>query len=221
MSDSSLKTGTITENFVRVLFTKSAAGVNASFSIDGVPLNNTTNNVTGALAAVTLNLVSAAPGIPVLLTVGADTARATQAVNVASYNTVMGAINSQFTFDPVANTAGPLAANSSLRSLQGSLLSDVTFSRSGNNGYVNLASLGVNMAHDGTFSVDSVKLNEVISHHFTDFQNFSQSLSPHGFANRFSTESGLSDRCHGRHHQCKPNRKQRHSSDTYRRNHGS
>jgi len=61
--------------------------------------------VSGALAAVTLNLVSAAPGIPVLLTVGADTARATQAVNafVASYNTVTGAINSQFSFDPVAN----------------------------------------------------------------------------------------------------------------------
>ena len=200
----------VTGNTTGLIFTKSAAGVNASFSIDGAPLNNTTNNVTGALAAVTLNLVSAAPGVSVLLTVGADTARATQAVNVANYNTVMGAINSQFTFDPVANTAGPLAANSSLRSLQGSLLSDVTFSRSGNNGYVNLASLGVN-----------VKLNEVISHHFTDFHNFSHSLSTHGFANSFSTESGLSDRCHGRHHQCKPNRKQRHSSDTYRRNHGS
>ena len=150
-------------------------------------MNNTTNNVTGALAAVTLNLVSAAPGVSVLLTVGADTARATQAVNVANYNTVMGAINSQFTFDPVANTAGPLAANSSLRSLQGSLLSDVTFSRSGNNGYVNLASLGVN-----------VKLNEVISHHFTDFQNFFQSLSPNGFANRFSTDlASLTDATDG------------------------
>jgi len=155
----------VTGNTTGLIFTKSAAGVNASFSIDGVPFNSTTNTVTGALAAVTLNLVSAAPGIPVLLTVGADTARATQAVNafVASYNTVMGAINSQFTFDPVANTAGPLAANSSLRSLQGSLLPDVTFSRTGNNGYVNLASLGVNMANDGTLSVDSVKLNEVIS----------------------------------------------------------
>ena len=119
----------VTGKTTGLIFTKAAAGVNASFSIDGVPLNSTTNTVTGALAAVTLNLVSAAPGIPVLLTVGADTARATQAVNafVASYNTVMGAINSQFTFDPVANTAGPLAANSSLRSLQGSLLSDVTF----------------------------------------------------------------------------------------------
>ena len=190
----------VTGKTTGLIFTKAAAGVNASFSIDGVPLNSTTNTVTGALAAVTLNLVSAAPGIPVLLTVGADTARATQAVNafVASYNTVMGAINSQFTFDPVANTAGPLAANSSLRSLQGSLLSDVTFSRSGNNGYVNLASLGVNMANDGTFSVDSVKLNEVISNHLTDFQNFFQSLGPNGFANKFSTDlASLTDATDG------------------------
>src|SRR5438445_9099185 len=159
-------------------------------SIDGVPLNSTTNTVSGALAAVTLNLVGAAPGLPVLLTVGADTARATQAVNafVASYNTVMGAINSQFSFDPVANTAGPLAANSSLRSLQGSLLSDVTFSRTGNNGYVNLASLGVNMVNDGTVSVDSAKLNEVISNHVTDFQNFFQSLGLSDFANKSSTD---------------------------------
>src|SRR5439155_12312492 len=31
-----------------LIFTKSAAAVNASFSIDGVPLNSTTNTVTGA-----------------------------------------------------------------------------------------------------------------------------------------------------------------------------
>jgi len=38
----------VTGNTTGLIFTKSAAAVNASFSIDGVPLNSTTNTVTGA-----------------------------------------------------------------------------------------------------------------------------------------------------------------------------
>ena len=55
-----------------------------------------------------------------------------------------------------------LAGDSSLRSLQSSLLADATYSLAGNNGLVNLASLGVNMNDDGTLTVDNTKLTNVI-----------------------------------------------------------
>jgi len=189
---------TVTGNTTGLNFTKSAAGTNASFSIDGVPLSSTTNTVTGALPGIALTLVSAAPTTPVRLTIGSDTNKATQAVNdfVTSYNTLMGLINSQFAFNPATNTAGPLGADSSLRSLQSSLLSDVTYSITGNNGFVNLASMGVNMANDGSLSVDSTQLKDTLTNHFSDFQNFFQSLDPllSGFAYQFAADmSHLTD----------------------------
>ena len=66
---------------------------------------------------------------------------------------------------------------------------------SGNNGFVNLASLGINMANDGTLTVDATKLHNVTSTHFAEFQNFFQSLTPTaGFAQSFSnTLKSLTD----------------------------
>jgi flagellar hook-associated protein 2 len=75
------------------------------------------------------------------------------------------------------NSAGTLAANGALRSLQSSLLSDVTYAMSSNNGYESLASLGISMANDGTLSVDQTTLNNALSGHYSDFQNFFQGSS--------------------------------------------
>ncbi len=170
---------TITGNTSGLTFHKSVAGQNASLTIDGVPFSSATNTVTGALRGVTLNLVGSAPNTPVQISVGPDTNGAAQAVNnfVSAYNAVIGAINSQFTYNTSTNSAGTLAANSALRSLQSSLLSDVTYAMSSNNGYESLASLGINMANDGTLSVDQANLNSVLASHYSDFQNFFQGSS--------------------------------------------
>ena len=183
---------TITGNDTDLAFNSSAEGKNASLTIDGVPVSTATNTVTGAINGVTLNLTSAAPDSLVLLSVGPDTAGAKQAINdfVSSYNTLINAINGQFANTSAAGTtAGPLASNSSLRSLQSSLLADVTYSISGNNGYVNLASIGVDMANDGTLSVNNTTLDEVLANHFSDFKNFFQSLTGDtGFGYNFAND---------------------------------
>jgi len=173
----------VTANSSGLNFHKSAAGVDAQFTVDGVPLTSGTNTVTSAIPNVTLNLLTAAPSTPVTLTIAANTAAVTQAINnfVSAYNSVMTAVNSQFKAD-ANSSAGPLASNSALRSLQSSLLSDATFSIAGNNGIVNLASLGVDMANDGTLSVDTTKLNDALTNHFADVQTFFQSVSADGFA---------------------------------------
>jgi flagellar hook-associated protein 2 len=61
------------------------------------------------------------------------------------------------------------------------LLSAVTYSVTGNNGIVNLASMGVNMNDDGTLSVDSGKLGSALSGNFAAVQNFLQNTTS-GFA---------------------------------------
>ena len=172
----------VTANSSTLTFYKSANGVDARFTLDGVPLTSSTNTVSSALSNVTLNLLSEAPTTAVTLTIAPDSAGITQAINgfVSAYNSAIKSINSQFTVD-AGSSAGPLAGNSALRSLESSLLSDVTFSVAGNNGIVNLASMGVDMANDGTLSVDSAKLNAAVSGNFPAVQNFFQSVAAGGF----------------------------------------
>jgi flagellar capping protein FliD len=56
-----------------------------------------------------------------------------------------------------------------------------------NNGYESLASLGINMANDGTLSVDQATFNNVLASHYSDFQNFFQGLST-SFGSNFSAD---------------------------------
>jgi flagellar hook-associated protein 2 len=180
---------TIAGNTSGLTFHKSVAGQNASFTIDGVPIASATNTVTGALAGVTLNLASSAPGTPVQLSVGPDTAAVNRALTnfVSAYNTVIRAVNAQFAVPSSATAASPLAANGALRALQSNLLSDITYTMAGNNGYQGLASLGIDMANDGTLSVDQTSLDGVLTGHFAEFQNFFQNVSS-GFGSHFSSD---------------------------------
>jgi flagellar hook-associated protein 2 len=165
------------------------AGNNASLSVDGIPISNTSNTVTGVIPGVTLNLLSDVSHEEIHVSVSPDSSQATQAVNsfVSSYNQLIGSINAQFSVPPDGGTAPPLESNGSLRLLQSTLLEGVTYAVSGNNGLVNLASLGINLANDGTLSVDSSQLNSAIAQN-TNFQNFFQSLdsSNLGFAQKLS-----------------------------------
>lgn len=191
-SQSSGSTGAlaIANNTTSLNFEAPIGGTNASLTVDGVPFSSTSNTVTGAIPGVTLNLVTASPDNPVQLTVGADTDQATDAINnfVSAYNSVIGLLNQEYTVDPTTNTEGDLASDSSLRTLQSSLLTDVTYAISGNDGDVNLASLGINMNDDGTLTVDSSTLSNALATDPGAVLNFFQNSSSTGFANNFSSD---------------------------------
>jgi len=185
----------ITNNDTGLAFNAPIGGTNASLTIDGVPISSTTNTVTGAIAGVTLNLASASASA-VQLTVGPDAAAATTAINnfVDAYNSVIGVINSQFTVNPRTNSQGPLGSDSTLRSLQSTLLNNVTYSIAGNTGLVNLASLGIDLNNDGTLSVNQLatdthpSLSNVLATNPSAVQSFFQNVSGTGFANNFNND---------------------------------
>ena len=164
----------------------------ASAAERGIPISSSSNTVSDVIPGVTLNLAGGTAGSTVNVSVAPDTTAATQAVTtfVAGYNTLITLVNSQFAPPSDGNAAPPLSGNGSLRLLQSSLLSDVTYSMTGNNGLGSLASLGITMENDGTLSVDSTKLNDAITNHTADFQTFFQSLDPanKGFAQNFSSD---------------------------------
>lgn len=182
----------VTSNVTGLNFGSPVGGTNASVTIDGIPYRYTTNTVpAGAIPGVTLNLASASPDTPIQITVGPDVQQATAAINtfVSAYNQVINDIDQQYTVDPATDSQGPLAPDSSLRSLQASLMQDVTYSVAGNSGLVNLAALGINMNDDGTLTVGTnaagQTMSQVLSSNPAAFQNFFQNASSTGFANNF------------------------------------
>jgi flagellar hook-associated protein 2 len=176
-------------------FHQAVAGLNAQLQVDGVPISSTTNTVTGVINGVTLNL--AAPTVnngvdnPVSLTVAADTSQATTAVSnfVSAYNTVVTEINNQFNVASDGSGGGPLEADNSLRQVQSLLLGAISYSVPGNNGIVNLASLGVDLNSDGTLAVNNSTLSSALSSNFAAVQNLLQS-STNGFSQNISTING-------------------------------
>jgi len=186
---------TVSNNITSLSFTKAVTGTNASLQVDGVPISSTTNTVSGVINGVTLNLTAATTGSPVTLSVAPDTSKASDAINqfVSAYNTAIKDINAQFAVKSDGTGGGPLEADGSLREAQFSLLTAVAFSITGNNGVVNLASIGVNLNNDGTLSVDNGTLASALSANNASVQNFLQSTS-NGFAkNLRSAISSLTD----------------------------
>ena len=180
---------TISGNTTGLSFNKSATGTNASLTIDNVPITSSSNTVTGALPGVTLQLMGQSAA-PVTLSVAQDTPGIKQAINdfIDSYNAVISAINVQYKVDPNTYAAGELAGDSTLRSVQFSLLSDVTYAISDNGGITGLASIGVKMQDDGTLAVDDTKLSSVLSNNLGQVQNLFQSVTPAGFASNFAAD---------------------------------
>ena len=154
---------TTNPNPTGLTFDTPQGGTNASLTINGVPFSSPSNNITGAIQGVTLNLVSQSPGTPVQLTVSPDAGQITSAINnfVSAYNTVVSSINAQYAVDPT----GATRASSGI----GHFTAFAAVEHSGrrrlrptrrnigattvNNGIINLAALGINMNNDGTLTV--------------------------------------------------------------------
>jgi flagellar hook-associated protein 2 len=174
---------TVSSNTTGLTFTKAVTGSNASLVVDGVPISSTSNTVSGAINGVT----SALPGTSVAITTAPDTTQATAAVNsfVSAYNTAIKDINAQFSVLSDGSGGGPLEADGSLREAQAALLAAVSYSTAGNNGAVNLESIGVSLNNDGTLTANAATLTSALASNFSGVQAFLQATTT-GFANNLS-----------------------------------
>jgi flagellar hook-associated protein 2 len=112
---------------------------------------------------------------------------------ISAYNTVITTNNQQYAVDPTGTTpAPPLESDISLRSVQTRILADAGFAITGNSGYVNLESLGINTNNDGTLTLgtnaEGLSFSQVLATNPTAVQNFFQNASGTGFANNFNTD---------------------------------
>jgi len=165
---------------------KGADGLNAQFTVDGIPLESSTNSPSEVIPGVTLTLAGTSAS-EVQLTVAPDSGRARQAIAdfVSAYNLIVKDINGQFAYDAANKTAGVLSGDPAIRGLQAAILSNAAYAKDEESSIVNLSVLGVKMENDGTLTMDSSKLDEMLKTRFADVQDFFQSTEVEGFARHF------------------------------------
>jgi flagellar hook-associated protein 2 len=127
--------------------------------------------------------------------VAQDTSQVSSAVSnfISAYNSLVSDINAEYKVDPTGVIpTPPLESDISLRSVQSSILSDAAYSITGNGGLVNLETLGINTADDGTLSLGTSatgqSLSEILATNPSEVQDFFQNSSGTGFANNFATD---------------------------------
>jgi flagellar hook-associated protein 2 len=168
-------------------FTQSAAGANASLTVDGVPITSASNTVTGAISGVSVSLSAADPGVPVTLAVTSNAAEISTAINqfVTDYNTAIGLVNTQFTIGSGATSEGVLASDSTVVNLQSALEGAINYAATPATGTTTVSTLndlGITANTDGTLSVNSAALNSALTNNPNDVQNFFDGSALNGFA---------------------------------------
>ena len=175
------------------LLTRASQGADASLTVDGIPVTSASNTVTGVVNGLTLNLLGTTSG-SASLSVAADTSSITSAISqfVTDYNSTLSQVNAQFTYSSTDSSQGVLSGDSTTRSLQSALMGMMGYtghaSNSGSSpGGLSLASLGITMGDDGSLTLDSTKLSQVVASDPSTVQNFFQGTALNGFAQSFDT----------------------------------
>jgi flagellar hook-associated protein 2 len=145
--------------------TQTSAAQDASFSIDGLPMTRSTNDVTGAIEGVNLTLKGETSGTPALLTVSAITSTASNNVQafVNAYNELETSLDQLTGYNATTDQAGALLGDSLVNGALNGIRNLITGSITGLSGqYTSLAQLGISFQTDGSLELDASILNQAL-----------------------------------------------------------
>lgn len=173
--------------------------LDAAFSINGLNMTRSTNNVSNAVAGVTLSLKKT----------GATTVNITQSSDietkltdfVKAYNALQDFVATNYTKDSKGRPSGILAGDSTLRNVQQQLRGALN-TISGDNGGVleSLSQIGVTSSKDGHLTLDAGVLKEKLQTNAADVRAllYGATTSETGlFQNMHSVLNGMSDTLSG------------------------
>ncbi len=148
----------------------STSELDASFTVNGLSATSSSNQVSDIIAGVTLKLKNASSNTATLTVSNDEEAvKGKIASFVESYNAAYQFLNSQFEVVAATGRAGVLAGDSVARSIQSQLAAVVSGGVSGLSGsLVTLGSVGVELQDDGTLSINSAVLDDVLNSNFSD-----------------------------------------------------
>ena len=151
--------------------TQVQAAQDAQFTINGFAATNPTNQVTGVISGVTLNLLKpTALNTPTNLTIGADQEATVSAVTnfVTAYNALITSVKALTSYDPTTKTAGTLLGNSTVASLVSKIRSVLSQSITSDAGGVHsLSDLGITANVTGGVDQDKNKLTAALTNNLS------------------------------------------------------
>lgn len=153
--------------------TQTVAAQDAALTINGLAITRETNNVTGAINGVTLDLLKADIGNPVILEVKEDRDEITSTINgfVEAYNGLMESIDSLTDYNPETQSGSVLTGDFTVRSIESRIRSIVFGSVSGLQGNIrSLVDIGIRTDSSGKLDVDSVKLKDALDNYGSEVE---------------------------------------------------
>lgn len=149
---------------------------NAEYSLDGINLRSDSNTVTTAIPGATITLLRASETTPetTTFTLQRDTngIRGKLEALATAYNSVIDFLKTAASFNKDTLESGPLFGESTVDSLQSTILGNLMFQPPNVTGdYRNLLALGVDFDSSGRMTVDSARFNAVIGTHLDDVRN--------------------------------------------------
>ncbi len=142
---------------------QTVAAQNAVAVIDGIPVSNASNTISGALEGVTLNLAKTGT---TTLDVAKDNASVQSAIEafVKGYNDLNKTLGDLSRYNADTKQASLLTGDSTLRSVQSQLRAVFnTALATAGGGMSTLSEIGLGFQRDGTLRLDSTKLNAALN----------------------------------------------------------
>lgn len=150
-----------------------ASDLDAQFTIDGLNFSRSNNEVTDAIAGLTINLKKVTTGVETI-TIGQDTAAARSAVDgfISSFNDVNSEIRSQSFLNGQSGDRGPLYGDRSFRDLTFTLRQRLLESVELDGGdKISIFDIGLDLRNNGELFVsDATKLETALSERAADVE---------------------------------------------------
>ena len=136
------------------------AGTNATFTVDGVSYERSSNQVEDVISGLTLNLKGTGSDLGLQVTQATEEIVANINAFVQAFNTTQSYINKGTAFNPATQQGGPLMGSSVVRSAERGMASIVMNPVAGtsDNAYQYLSQIGIQFNQDGTLELDSKEL---------------------------------------------------------------
>ncbi len=169
--------------------------LDASFSINGLPLTRPTNDIADAVSGVTFNLKKTGAAA-INITQSTDTENKLRGF-INAYNAVQDFVAEQYKKDSKDRPTGVLAGDATLRSVQQELRNAVGAISGNNGGNLNaLSQIGVNVDNKGYLAIDSAVFNDKLKTNSEDVRAllFGKTAADKGiFQTVFAVAGGLSN----------------------------
>lgn len=167
--------------------------LDAEFSINGLTVTRSSNQITDAIEGITFNLKDVG-SVSLSVTPSNEIENRLRSF-VNAYNVIQQSVNGQYQTDGSGRPTGVLAGETTLRSVQQQLRQTLRINSDDNGGSLsNLSQLGISVQDDGTLDLDTTVLNEQLSTNSEDVRSllFGKTESDSGIFQQIeSVVSGL------------------------------